>query len=846
MATTTSKIWTKLLGTSNLDQAAALTTGLDGSIYISGYTSGSLDGQASSGSYDAYLTKYSPDGTKVWTKLLGTSARDFAAALTTGLDGSIYVGGSTGSALDGQTFSGGESDTFLTKYSPDGTKVWTKLLGTSGIDQAAALTTGLDGSIYISGYTYGSLDGQANSSSSYDAYLTKYSPDGTKVWTKLLGTRTEAMASALTTGLDGSIYVGGHTSSALDGQVFYGGNNDTFLTKYSPDGTKVWTKLLGTSGIDQAAALTTGLDGSIYISGYTSGSLDGQASSGSYDAYLTKYSPDGTKVWTKLLGTSDNDYGYALTTGLDGSIYISGLALGSLDGQSYSGNGDMFLTKYSPDGTKVWTKLLGTFATDFAFALTTGLDGSIYAGGLTGSALDGQANNGDYDAFLVKYQESTATPTYSLSAADASANEGSTATFTLTTTNVAAGTSVPYTLSGISAADISGGALTGNAVVNSSGLATISVALLNDSLTEGTETLTVTAGGATASTLIYDLVDISPPKITSIYFSSNELGLRTTGTGYWTDKINFAVTATDDISGVAKIYLDYFYTVGSKGYAFSIRVSGTGVMIEPVSGTPNAGTWNFSNTYNGTGNIKYPGTYALKGIYVEDKAGNAVSYDATNFLSLGLNSPETYNLTVVDDRLVASTQTIDEGSSAVFNFVSVTSDLANGTSVSYTISGVSASDIVGEKLTGTTIINNSAATIYIPIKADLLTEGVETLTLSIDGATASIKINDTSQSSVTYSLSSSSTTVNEGSTATFTLTTTNVASGTSVPYSLSGISAADVSGGSLSGNAVVNSSGVATISVTLLNDSLTEGSETLTVTAGGANASTIIIDTSQS
>ena len=74
--------------------------------------------------------------------------------------------------------------------------------------------------------------------------------------------------------------------------------------------------------------------------------------------------------------------------------------------------------------------------------------------------------------------------------------------------------------------------------------------------------------------------------------------------------------------------------------------------------------------------------------------------------------------------------------------------------------------------------------------------------------------------------------------------TTNVTTGTSVAYTLSGIIGADVSSGSLSGNAVVNSSGVATISVTLLNDLLTEGAETLTVTAQGKSASMTVNDTS--
>ena len=271
------------------------------------------------------------------------------------------------------------------------------------------------------------------------------------VWTKLLGSSSENQANALTTGLDGSIYVGGYTSGALDGQT-YSGSKDAFLTKYSADGTKVWTKLLGTSKEDRATALTTGLDGSIYVSGLTDDALDGQTYSGAQDPFLTKFSADGTKAWTKLLGSSGSDAATALTTGLDGSIYVSGWTNGALDGQTNSGSGDAFLTKYNPDGSKVWTKLLGSSSEDTASALTTGLDGSIYVGGYTLGALDGQTNSGGWDAFLTKFQE-VGTATYVLSAGSSSYNEGSTATFALTTTNVASGTSVPYTLSGISTED---------------------------------------------------------------------------------------------------------------------------------------------------------------------------------------------------------------------------------------------------------------------------------------------------------------------------------------------------------------------------------------------------------
>jgi uncharacterized delta-60 repeat protein len=393
-----SVIWTKLLGTSSYDWVSSLTTGSDGAIYVAGVTGGNLDGQVNSGSYDGFVTKYNTDGTKAWTKLLGGSSYDYANSLTTGSDGAIYVAGYTGGNLDGQVNSGNE-DAFVTKYNTDGTKAWTKLLGGSSYDIAMSLTTGSDGAIYVAGYTDGNLDGQVNSGNN-DAFVTKYNTDGTKAWTKLLGGSGADYANSLTTGSDGAIYVAGSTNGNLDGQTNSGGV-DSFVTKYNTDGTKAWTKLLGTSGADYAYSLTTGSDGAIYVAGYTYGNLDGQVNSGSYDTFVTKYNTDGTKAWTKLLGGSSNDIAYSLTTGSDGAIYVAGYTSGNLDGQVNSGGVDAFVTKYNTDGTKVWTKLLGSSVNDYAYSLTTGSDGAIYVAGYTCGNLNGQVNSGIYDAFVI-------------------------------------------------------------------------------------------------------------------------------------------------------------------------------------------------------------------------------------------------------------------------------------------------------------------------------------------------------------------------------------------------------------------------------------------------------------
>jgi len=99
-------------------------------------------------------------------------------------------------------------------------------------------------------------------------------------------------------------------------------------------------------------------------------------------------------------------------------------------------------------------------------------------------------------------------PTYSITT-PATAAEGATANFTVATTNVANGTALAYTLSGVNAADVVGG-LTGFAVVNG-GAATIPVALATDALFGETDVLSVTLAVAPTKTASVAVTDTTLP-----------------------------------------------------------------------------------------------------------------------------------------------------------------------------------------------------------------------------------------------------------------------------------------------------------------------------------------------
>jgi uncharacterized delta-60 repeat protein len=395
-------------------------------------------------------------------------------------------------------------------------------------------------------------------------------------------------------------------------------------------------------------------------------------------------------------------------------------------------------------------------------------------------------------------------PTYALTASSTSVNEGATVTFTLTTANVANGTTVPYTLSGVSNADVSGGSLSGNMVVDANGLATISVVLVNDVLTEGAETLTVTAAGSTASTTVNDTSRTPTYALAASSSSVNE-----------GSTVTFTLTTANVASGT---YIPYTLS---------------GINSADVTGGSLQGYVLIDSAGLGVISVGFLNDELTEG--PETLTVSAASATTSSLVNDTSRSPN-YSLSV-------SSTAVNEGSSVTFTLTTI--NVATGTSVPYTLSGVSTSDISGGLLSGNTVVNSSGvATISVTLTNDVLTEGAETLTVVAGGASASTTVNDTSRAP-TYALSASSASVDEGATVTFSLTTANLASGTSVPYTLSGVNSADVSGGSLSGNAVVNSSGLATISVTLVNDVQNEGAETLTITAGGTSTSTTVNDSSR-
>jgi hypothetical protein len=183
--------------------------------------------------------------------------------------------------------------------------------------------------------------------------------------------------------------------------------------------------------------------------------------------------------------------------------------------------------------------------------------------------------------------------------------------------------------------------------------------------------------------------------------------------------------------------------------------------------------------------------------------------------------------------VAANVASANEGQTILFTISTTEED--NGNVLYWSNAGTTvAADFVQNTNSGNITINNNTASVALTLQNDLTSEGSEniqfqlrkTLGGPVVASTDVITISDTSITP-TYAIINSANVINEGDSVTFTVNTYQIPDGTNLYYTLSGVSSADVSGGSLSGSFAINSN-TGSVTVTTLNDFSTEGTETLT------------------
>jgi len=166
-------------------------------------------------------------------------------------------------------------------------------------------------------------------------FIAKYTAEGNLSWSRTWGGTADDWGYAITQTSDGGYAITGVTYG------FGAGNSDMFIAKYTAEGNLSWSRTWGGTSYDEGRAIIQTSDGGYVITGYTY-----SFGVGTGDMFIAKYSAEGNLSWSRTWGGADTDEGWAITQTSDGGYIIAGQAA-----SFGAGNNDMFIAKYSSDGT---------------------------------------------------------------------------------------------------------------------------------------------------------------------------------------------------------------------------------------------------------------------------------------------------------------------------------------------------------------------------------------------------------------------------------------------------------------------------------------------------------------
>jgi len=225
----------------------------------------------------------------------GLGIYDVGEAAVVNSDTTYVIGGITDSG------GGNGTDFLLFKTNSVGDVLWRKQFGGVGPDGGKAVIPALDnGGYFITGY-------QNNfDSSGYNIWLIKTNSSGNMVWSKSYGGNDWDFAHSITTLADSTYVIAGETYS------FGNGQRDVYLVRFDANGDTLWTKTYGGPADDVAKYIFTDRNNNLVVVGNTK-----SYGAGNSDVYILHLDINGDTLWTKTIGTPDDDFGYSVDMYID-------------------------------------------------------------------------------------------------------------------------------------------------------------------------------------------------------------------------------------------------------------------------------------------------------------------------------------------------------------------------------------------------------------------------------------------------------------------------------------------------------------------------------------------------
>ncbi|RFS16975.1 SBBP repeat-containing protein [Emticicia sp. C21] len=239
----------------------------------------------------------------------------------------------------------------------------------------------------------------------------------TLIWQ--IGGAKNDWGSGLATDASGNVYVGGYfQESAMFGNTEVTGNGvdltTLFIAKYASAGQLLWVQKIAYCFSAEFLDLVLDANGNIFVTGYFHNTITFGAntltSSGQKDVFIAKYSNNGTLQWVQRAGGTGDDEGKSLGVDSNGNLYITGVINGNVTfgGNSYLSSGNsVFIVKFDANGDLLWLRR-GICSNGIAsHSIVVDTNGKITViGSFLGTVtfdFDTYTSSGNTDVFLAQY-----------------------------------------------------------------------------------------------------------------------------------------------------------------------------------------------------------------------------------------------------------------------------------------------------------------------------------------------------------------------------------------------------------------------------------------------------------
>ena len=278
------ELWRRQFGSDQWDRGFDVSA-FDGGAYISGYSAGTLDPATDLGGFDGFAARFDADGNQQWIRQFGTDATDWGQGSALAPDGGLFVTGYTEGDFGGPN--SGDKDLFVVRLSADGEQEWVTQLGSDALDWTQGVGLGPEGSVLVAGSTEGLF--ATNFGGERDMIVVSLNAEGEEQWRWQSGLPNTDTAfevryvnnRILVTGTVDRSSGEAEASEERSVAIVVAAGRDLALAWLGSDGVPITITSFRTDAVEEATGLAVATDGSIYWSGYTTGSAFGDSAGGS-------------------------------------------------------------------------------------------------------------------------------------------------------------------------------------------------------------------------------------------------------------------------------------------------------------------------------------------------------------------------------------------------------------------------------------------------------------------------------------------------------------------------------------------------------------------------------------